>query len=107
MKKIFTLLTFAFIFLLGTQSGASQNKIEINKAAAKKTEALYKAVKFSTEQRDLVYEALKDYEQAMAKYKLEASNDSEKKTKILQRLDVRMKDILNEEQYERYSSLNQ
>ncbi len=107
MKKIFTLLAFAFFFAVGTQSVLSQNKIQINKAAAEKTEALYKAVKFSTDQRDLVYEALKDYGQLMAKYNAAGSNDEEKKKKILERLDVKMKDILTEEQYERYKSLNQ
>ncbi len=106
MKKIFTLFAFALIFMLGTQSGIAQNKIEINRVAAEKTEALYKTLKFSTEQRHLVYNAMKEFGKDMARYNQAGSNNEEEKKKIREQLDVRIKEILNEEQYDRYKNLD-
>ena len=107
MKKIFTLLAFAFIFTLGTQSIVAQNKIEIHRVAAEKTQALYKAIKFSTDQREQVFEAIKDYEFDMVKFKATTNTDEESEKKIKDRLEVRMKEILNEAQYDNYRSLEE
>ncbi|EDP72237.1 hypothetical protein FBALC1_14087 [Flavobacteriales bacterium ALC-1] len=110
MKKVVTLCLFALVMVLGTESVMAQNsklenRIEINTEASEKTEALRKYVKFTNEQRDEIYNALKVYGQAKASTKDKPLNEEEN-AKIEKQLDDKVKIILSEEQYERYKEYN-
>ena len=110
MKKIITLCLFVFAMFLGNQSLAAQNskleiKKEINAEASKKTEALRKFVKFSNDQRDEIYTALKLYGQNRAQLESKPINE-EDEAKIEKQLDDKVKAVLSEEQYERYKLYN-
>lgn len=107
MKKIITFCLFAFVMILGTESAIAQSKIEVNAEASEKTEALRKYIKFDNDQRDLVYEALKEYIQANVNLKKVTEDKIEVKTKIEKQFQDKMKSILTEEQYERYLTFNQ
>jgi len=107
MKKVITLCLFVFALVLGTPSAVAQNtklvdKIEINSQAAEKTEALRKFIKFNDTQRDLVYEALREYTQANFSIKDQTVVEEGVVEKIETELETRMKSILNDEQFERY-----
>lgn len=111
MKKVITLCLFAFIMILGTESVMAQNSklentIEINNIASKKTEALRKYVKFTNEQRDEIYNALKTYGQAKASIKGKPENEEEN-VKIEKQLDDKVKEILSDEQYDRYKTYSE
>jgi len=104
MKKVITLCLFAFIMILGTESVMAQstpNKIEINAEASSKTEALRKHVKFTNDQRDQMYLALREYGQGKAGI-TNGISYQEAITKIEKRLDDKVKTILSEEQYASY-----
>lgn len=107
MKKIITFCLFAFVMILGTESAIAQSKIEVNAEASEKTEVLRKYIKFDNDQRDLVYEALKEYIQANVNLKKVTEDKIEVKTKIEKQFQDKMKSILTEEQYERYLTFNQ
>ncbi|WP_439152191.1 hypothetical protein [Winogradskyella sp.] len=107
MKKIITLCLFAFVMILGTESVMGQSKIEVNAEASEKTEALRKYVKFDNDQRDLVYEALKEYVQANVNLKKVTENKTEVKAKIEKQFDDKIRSILTQEQYERYLTFEQ
>ncbi len=106
MKKLITLCFFAFAMILGTQSAASQNIIEINSLAAEKTQELKKVIKFTDETADLIYKTYQIYEQK--KYDLEQLNargesvakDDVKKVENI--LSEQFKTIFTEEEFERY-----
>ena len=106
MKKIMTLCFFAFAMVLGTQTVAAQSMGEINSIASKKTQELKKAIKFSDETEDKVYETYQLYEQKMAtvtKTEAEGGTISEEdKTIIKNILNERFKNIFNEREYETY-----
>lgn len=105
MKKIITLSLFVFAMFLGTESATAQsNKIEVNTKAAEKTEALRKYIKFDSEQNDKVYLAVQEYTQATLDLKKVKVVKEETLQKINTLLNTKMKDILNDEQYERYLS---
>ncbi|WP_299125209.1 hypothetical protein [uncultured Winogradskyella sp.] len=111
MKKVITFCLFAFMMILGTESVTAQNskledRIEINNVASKKTEALRKFVKFTNEQRDEIYTALKAYGQAKASIKGKPENEEED-AKIEKQLDDKVKAILSDEQYERYKTYSE
>jgi hypothetical protein len=108
MKKVITLCLFAFAMILGSQTLVAQNSKldtmkEINAAASKKTESLRKYVKFSNDQRDQVYDALKLYGQSRAN--MEGKDITEEEdAKIEKQLDDKIKSILSTEQYESYKA---
>lgn len=105
MKKVITLCLFAFVMILGTESVMAQsttpNKIEINAEASSKTEALRKYVKFTDDQRDAMYLALKEYGEGKAGITTGIASE-EAKTKIEKRLLDKVKTILSEEQFDLY-----
>ncbi|MBC3847520.1 hypothetical protein H8K90_14075 [Winogradskyella echinorum] len=108
MKKVITLCLFAFVMILGTESIMAQNsklenRVEVNTEASEKTEALRKHIKFTNDQRDQIYNALKVYGQAKASIKGKPSTEEEK-AKIEKQLDDKVKLILSDEQYERYKA---
>ena len=105
MKKIITLCLFVFALMLGTESVMAQNKIEINTQANEKTEKLRKTVKFSTDQRDQMYQAFKTY--FTRKARLTKSNNTTKEAtlKIEEALNKDIEKILTEEQFARYQEL--
>ncbi len=107
MKKLITLSLFVFAMILGTHTMVAQNTLEINAEASEKTEALRKQIKFSTEQRDQVYEVYKDF--LTKKAKLENSNitDEGAVSKLYTYLDYKMKEILTEEQFEKFKSISE
>jgi hypothetical protein len=107
MKKIITFCAFALIMILGVQNITAQNKIEINEMASTQTKSLRKAIKFNNDQRDKVYEALKFYHTNTSSLNESTFNTTEQKKKLDDILDLKMKEILNEEQYEVYKNLNQ
>ena len=108
MKKVITLCLFVFAMFLGTESAIAQsNKIEVNTKASEKTEALRKFIKFDDNQRDMVYAAIQEYTQAtldLKKAKV-VKEGASKKIKAL--LESKMKEILNDEQFERYQSFSE
>lgn len=111
MKKIITLCIFVFALFTGTQTIEAQNskleiKKEINAKAAKKTEALRKFIKFSNDQRDDIYIALRTYGEAKFSTK-ETEANKEEIAKIEKQLDDKVKTILSEEQYERYKTYSE
>ena len=81
----------------------AQNKIEVNREASIKTENLRKVLKFNMSQRDLVYEAYKEYGSAHASLTNSKTLTDEAVEKIKKRLLKQMKAILNVEQFEKYS----
>jgi flagellar basal body-associated protein FliL len=107
MKKLITLCLIAFVMILGTESVIAQSKIEVNAKASEKTEALRKYIKFDNDQRDLVYEALKEYVQANVNLKKVTEDKNEVKAKIEKQLDDKIRSILTQEQYERYLTFEQ
>lgn len=110
MKKIITLCLFVFALFFGTQTAVAQNsklemKKEVNTQAAEKTEALRKFVKFDNNQRDQIYEAIREYthDNYLIKKQNVAEEGVAKKAEMLEeQLETRMKTILNAEQFERY-----
>ena len=112
MKKLITLCLFVFALFIGNQSVVAQNstlenKIEVNSKASEKTEALRKFIKFNNEQRDEVYEALREYTQANFAIKQQKSVDKGTVEKIEMRLETQMQSILTEEQFLRYKEFPQ
>ncbi|MFK7781028.1 hypothetical protein [Psychroserpens sp.] len=102
MKKIFTLCFFALTLLFSTQGIDAQNIKEINAAASEKAKAVGQTVKIHKDQLEDVYQAYKVYEtsfQGLSK-DLEANREELKIINIA--LDNRLKEILNDEQFEKY-----
>jgi hypothetical protein len=108
MKKVITLCLVVFALFLGTESVIAQtNKIEVNAQAAEKTEALRKYIKFNNEQRDLVYEAVKEYTQATLDLKKISVIEEGVVAKIEKLLDTKMQGILTDEQFDRYKTYSE
>ncbi|MEO1031125.1 hypothetical protein [Winogradskyella sp.] len=107
MKKIMTLGLFVFALFLGTSSVMAQsNTIEVNNIASEKTKALQQYIKFDQNQSHQVYEAIKEYTQAtldLQKAKV-VKEGAEEKIKTL--LNTKMREILTDEQFERYRSFS-
>jgi len=104
MKKIITLCLFAFALILGTESVTAQNKIEVNNEASIQTENLRKVIKFDNNQRDLVYDAYKEYGTGHASLVNSKTVTEEAVNKLKKRLMDKMETILNEEQFENYKA---
>ncbi|MDN3493814.1 hypothetical protein [Winogradskyella bathintestinalis] len=108
MKKVITVCLFTFALFLSHQSVVAQNskldaKKEINAEASTKTEALRKYVKFDNNQRDEIYIAFRTYGQEMVSSN-NKSISKEEVTKYKNRLDDKIKSILNDDQYARYKA---
>jgi len=107
MKKVITLCLFAFAMLLSTESVTAQSNLkEINAQAIKKTESLSKHLSLDSAQKDKVYLAFREY----LRYKTvldEGGTTRNKLTtkKIKSNLESTIKDILSEEQFNRYQSI--
>ena len=107
MKKVITLCLFAFIMILGSESLIAQstpNKIEINAEASTKTEALRQHVKFNKDQRNEIYTALQAYGNQKAAINNGTTPSEESVARLEKELDDKIKEILSEEQYERYKA---
>jgi hypothetical protein len=112
MKKLITLCFFVFAMFLGNQSVVAQNtkltdKIEINTRASEQTEALRKYIKFDDNQRDEVYEALREYHQVTFSVNKQTTIEEGVVEKIETQLESKMKSILTEEQFLRYKNFPQ
>ena len=107
MKKVITLCLFAFILILGSESVMAQstpNKIEINAEASTKTEALRKYVKFDKDQRNEIYTALQAYGNQKATLNNGTTLSEESVARLEKELDDKVKEILTQDQYERYKA---
>ncbi|WP_370392366.1 hypothetical protein [uncultured Winogradskyella sp.] len=107
MKKVITLVSFALLMVVGTQSMLAQkNKIDINALAAEKTEALRQQLKFDDQQRDEIYKVYQAYVE-----KKSSLRDASKNTPSLEKLnayrDKRFKSILTEAQFKRYLTIKE
>ncbi|WP_456437908.1 hypothetical protein [Psychroserpens sp.] len=102
MKKLITLCFFAFALLFSTQGLDAQDKLEINAAASEKAKEIQKAVKLHKNQLEDVYQAYKAYETTYQQISSDAQNNQEELKKINIVLDTRLKEILNEEQFDKY-----
>ncbi len=104
MKKIFTLCLLVLALSLSTQSATAQNIREINNEASIETETLRKLLKFDNDQRDLVYDAHKEFGKAHASLVNSNTVTKEAVDKLKERLMDKMEAILNEEQFETYKT---
>lgn len=104
MKKLITLCFFAFALLFSTQSFDAQNK-KANAVANEKAKEMGQTLKLYKDQVEEVYQAYKVYETSyQALSKNEDVNQIEiKKMNIA--LDNKLKEILNDEQFEKYISV--
>ncbi|MBV7269336.1 hypothetical protein [Winogradskyella luteola] len=104
MKKIFTLCLFAIAMLIGTQTVSAQSTTvnEIKADAEKKTESLRKLISLEKTQMDDVYSVLVEYGKATTMQNNPDNNSLEKAESTLM---SKMKQILTEEQFDRYMAL--
>ncbi len=104
MKKIFTLCLFAIAMLIGTQTVAAQSTTvnEIKADAEKKTESLRKLISLEKNQMDDVYSVLVEYGKATT---MQNNPDNNSLEKAESTLISKMKEILTEEQFDRYMAL--
>lgn len=112
MKKIITLCLFVFAMFASNQSVEAQNtltknKAEINTEASEKTEALRKHIKFSKEQTERVYLTIREYTIASQQVNKNSAADGAEMKKIEERLETKMKNILTDEQFQRYIEFKQ
>lgn len=111
MKKIITFCFFALALVLGTQNAVAQNKLEINKVANEKANELRKALKFSDEALEETYQAFRDKalkEYSLAKHDGINSADYKKNMATVEaQFTAKMESILTEEQYKRFTVLNE
>lgn len=105
MKKVITLCFFVFAMVLGTESMMAQNKIEINAEASEQMEVLRKRIKFNDEQKEEVYQAYKEFGTAKAKLSKAPTQGVNDFENIKAQLQIKIKNILTEEQFEIYKSL--
>ncbi|WP_299097426.1 hypothetical protein [Winogradskyella sp.] len=111
MKKIFTLGLFAFAMFIGSQTLTAQNtkledKVEINTKASEKTEVLGRTLKFHSNQKDDVYEALKLFLSTELSLSRNENTLPAEIEKNKTRLESQMKEILNDEQFSKYKALS-
>jgi len=104
MKKIVTLVVFAFAMFIGTGSVTAQNKIEINATASEKAEELRKILKFDSDQKEGVYQAYKEFGKGQADLAKFGTKSEEAINKLQNRLITKMKAVLNTQQFENYKS---
>ena len=106
MKRIITLCFFVLAFAFGTQNIVAQDAIKVK--AQEKTEELRRTVKFNDTQKEQIFEVLTTYYKYMAKVKSndQISNLQERKDKITNYTDEKVKTILTEEQFEIYKKVN-
>lgn len=105
MKKLIIAVLFVAA-LFSTDTLIAQNKIEVNAAASEKTKALSTHIKFTDEdQKEEVYLAFKEFYATNANLKNAKSADPLTVKKVKDRLENKLKSILNEEQFETYTSL--
>ncbi|WP_299526334.1 hypothetical protein [Winogradskyella sp.] len=104
MKKIITLCLFVFALFLGTGFMSAQSELEINKEAARQTEALRKVIKLKDNQMDLVYEVYKAYGKAHASLVNSETVTDKAVEKLKKNFMDKMESVLNEEQFENYKA---
>ncbi len=80
----------------------AQNKLEINAAASEKAKEIQKTVKLHKDLLEDVYQAYKSFETSYQQISSEAQNNQEQLNKINTVLDTRLKEILSEEQFDKY-----
>ncbi|MGB0981446.1 MAG: hypothetical protein ACPGUH_05025 [Winogradskyella sp.] len=105
MKKVITLCFFVFAMVFSTASLSAQNKIEINAEASEQMEVLRQRIKFNDEQKEDVYQAYKEFGTAKAKLNKSATQKVSDVENIKKQLQIKMKNILTEEQFEIYKGL--
>ena len=80
----------------------AQDKLEINAAASEKAKEIQKTVKLHKDLLEDVYQAYKSFETSYQQISSEAQNNQEQLNKINTVLDTRLKEILSEEQFDKY-----
>jgi len=105
MKKLITLCFLTFALLFSTQGLDAQNALEINGAASEKAKVIQKTIKLNQDQLEDVYQAYKTYETTFQKISSDLGNNKALFEKINTVLDSRLKEILNQEQFDRYIEL--
>ncbi|MGS2727696.1 hypothetical protein ACU8DI_13885 [Psychroserpens sp. BH13MA-6] len=102
MKKIVTICAFALALLFSAQTLSAQNTLEINAEANTKTKELRKVIKFEQAKMQDVYEAYRNYAIAYKKISDKVELNAERLEKINNKFDEELKEILTDEQYEKY-----
>lgn len=105
MKKIVTLFLFVFALAFNTQSLNAQNTIEMNAAASEKAKDIRKNIKINNLQLEEVYQAYKEFEEAYSKISDNLEKNQKRLEKINTVLDNKLKEIMTEEQFEKYLQL--
>ncbi|MCT4628450.1 hypothetical protein [Winogradskyella sp.] len=112
MKKIITLALFVFAMFIGNQTLTAQSnkledKLEINGKALEKTETLGRSLKLYNNQKDEVYEAFKLYLNTELSLSRNENTLPAEIEKNKTRLENKMKEILTDEQFSKYKSLEE
>lgn len=105
MKKLITLCFFAFALLFSAQELVAQNLLEINGAASEKAKDIRKTIKIDNNQLEDIYQAYRSFEATYQKLSGDLVGNQEEIKKINTLLDTRLKEILNEEQFNKYLSI--
>ena len=107
MKPI--LIIYTIIEPCNSSIVSSINNEKIEAGAQKKTKSLVRALELTDDQQKQVYELLASTEKKMqsAKVSPDAGQDDmrAKKTKMQEYVNMKMKEILNEEQFNKYLEL--
>ncbi len=108
MKKLITLCLFALAMLAGTQSATAQSDAtEISKEAIKQTKALSKSLDLEDNQKDNVYDVLKDYLTKKDRLKSTGTTNNTSLKKLDTKLLLKMEAILTKVQFEKYKTLDE
>ncbi|MBC2846477.1 hypothetical protein [Winogradskyella flava] len=108
MKKLITLCLFALAMLAGTQSITAQSAAtEISKEAIKQTKALSKSLDLEDNQKDNVYDVLKEYLTKKDRLKSTGTTNNTSLKKLDTKLLLKMEAILTKVQFEKYKTLDE
>ena len=102
MKKLITLCFFAFAIVCSTQGLDAQNIKEINGFASEKAKEIRKVIKIDNNQLEEVYQAYKEFQTNYVKLSDDIDGNQKQIKKLNAILDEKLKDIFNEEQFDKY-----
>ena len=102
MRKLITLCFFAFALVCSTQGLDAQNIKEINGFASEKAKEIRKVIKIDNNQLEEVYQAYKEFQTNYVKLSDDIDGNQKQIKKLNAILDEKLKDILNEEQFDKY-----
>lgn len=105
MKKLITLCFFALSLLFSTQGMDAQNIKEINGFASEKAKEIRKVLKINNDQLEEVYQAYKEFQTNYVKLSDDLDGNQKQIEKLNTHLDTTLKNILNEEQFDKYLTI--